>query len=163
MTIHTSTLTPVTLYTDGACKGNPGPGGWGALLIAGTVEKELYGGALNTTNNQMELMAVIEGLRAIKRPCAVTLYLDSEYVRKGITEWIAGWKARGWRTAAKVPVKNVELWQQLDAVVANSGHQIQWRWVRGHAGDPGNERADALANRGVAQVLQGRQKAVEPN
>lgn len=163
MTIHTSTLTPVTLYTDGACKGNPGPGGWGALLIAGTVEKELYGGALNTTNNQMELMAVIEGLRAIKRPCAVTLYLDSEYVRKGITEWIAGWKARGWRTAAKAPVKNVELWQQLDAVVANSGHQIQWRWVRGHAGDPGNERADALANRGVAQVLQGRQKAVEPN
>jgi ribonuclease HI len=146
-------LTPVALYTDGACKGNPGPGGWGVLLIAGTTEKELFGGALTTTNNQMELTAVIEGLSALRRPCAVTLYLDSEYVRKGITEWIIGWKARGWRTAAKAPVKNVELWKQLDAVVSNSGHQIRWQWVRGHAGNPGNERADALANRGVEAVL----------
>jgi ribonuclease HI len=143
----------VTIYTDGACKGNPGPGGWGVLLQSGEVRKELFGGELNTTNNRMEIMAVIEALSALKRPCHVTLYLDSEYVRKGITEWIAGWKARGWRTAAKAPVKNVDLWQRLDALVAGSGHRIDWRWVRGHAGDPGNERADALANRGVDQVL----------
>ena len=143
----------VTIYTDGACKGNPGPGGWGVLLQSGEVRKELFGGELNTTNNRMEIMAVIEALSALKRPCHVTLYLDSEYVRKGITEWIAGWKARGWRTAAKAPVKNVDLWQRLDALVASSGHRIDWRWVRGHAGDPGNERADALANRGVDQVL----------
>ncbi len=143
----------VTIHTDGACKGNPGPGGWGVLLQSGEVRKELFGGELNTTNNRMEIMAVIEALSALKRPCHVTLYLDSEYVRKGITEWIAGWKARGWRTAAKAPVKNVDLWQRLDALVAGSGHRIDWRWVRGHAGDPGNERADALANRGVDQVL----------
>ena len=143
----------VTIHTDGACKGNPGPGGWGVLLQSGEVRKELFGGQLNTTNNRMEIMAVIEALSALKRPCHVTLYLDSEYVRKGITEWIAGWKARGWRTAAKAPVKNVDLWQRLDALVAGSGHRIDWRWVRGHAGDPGNERADALANRGVDQVL----------
>ena len=143
----------VTIYTDGACKGNPGPGGWGVLLQSGEVRKELFGGELNTTNNRMEIMAVIEALSALKRPCHVTLYLDSEYVRKGITEWIAGWKARGWRTAAKAPVKNVDLWQRLDALVAGSGHRIDWRWVRGHAGDPGNERADALANHGVDQVL----------
>jgi ribonuclease HI len=143
----------VTIYTDGACKGNPGPGGWGVLLQSGEVRKELFGGELNTTNNRMEIMAVIEALSALKRPCHITLYLDSEYVRKGITEWIAGWKARGWRTAAKAPVKNVDLWQRLDALVAGSGHRIDWRWVRGHAGDPGNERADALANRGVEQVL----------
>jgi len=146
-------LQDVTIYTDGACKGNPGPGGWGVLLQSGEVRKELFGGELNTTNNRMEIMAVIEALSALKRPCHVTLYLDSEYVRKGITEWIAGWKARGWRTAAKAPVKNVDLWQRLDALVASSGHRIDWRWVRGHAGDPGNERADALANRGVDQVL----------
>jgi len=146
-------LQAVTIYTDGACKGNPGPGGWGVLLQSGEVRKELFGGELNTTNNRMEIMAVIEALSALKRPCHVTLYLDSEYVRKGITEWIAGWKARGWRTAAKAPVKNVDLWQRLDALVAGSGHRIDWRWVRGHAGDPGNERADALANRGVDQVL----------
>jgi ribonuclease HI len=146
-------LQSVTIYTDGACKGNPGPGGWGVLLQSGEVRKELFGGELNTTNNRMEIMAVIEALSALKRPCHITLYLDSEYVRKGITEWIAGWKARGWRTAAKAPVKNVDLWQRLDALVAGSGHRIDWRWVRGHAGDPGNERADALANRGVEQVL----------
>ena len=146
-------LNPVEIYTDGACKGNPGPGGWGVLLMSRDSEKELFGGELNTTNNRMELTAVIEALNALKRPCAVTLYLDSEYVRKGITEWIHGWKARGWRTSTKQPVKNVELWQQLDAVVASSGHQIDWRWVKGHAGDPGNERADALANRGVELAL----------
>lgn len=146
-------LNQVEIYTDGACKGNPGPGGWGVLLMSQDSEKELFGGELNTTNNRMELTAVIEALNALKRPCAVTLYLDSEYVRKGITEWIHGWKAKGWRTSTKQPVKNVELWQQLDAVVANSGHQIDWRWVKGHAGDPGNERADALANRGVELAL----------
>ncbi len=148
-------MNSIVIYTDGACKGNPGPGGWGALLLSGTTEKELYGGELNTTNNRMEMTAVIEALLALKRPCKVTLYLDSEYVRKGITEWVHGWKARGWRTAAKQPVKNVDLWQRLDAVVAASGHEIDWRWVKGHAGDPGNERADALANRGVDKALAG--------
>ena len=143
----------VTIYTDGACKGNPGPGGWGALLLSGDTEKELFGGELVTTNNRMELTAVIEALIALKRPCEVILFLDSEYVRKGITEWIHGWKARGWRTAAKQPVKNVELWQKLDAVVSQSGHKIVWKWVKGHAGNPGNERADALANRGVEVAL----------
>ncbi len=142
----------IRIYTDGACKGNPGPGGWGALLLSGATEKELFGGDLLTTNNRMELTAVIEALGALKRPCHVSLYLDSEYVRKGITEWIAGWKARGWRTAARQPVKNVDLWQRLDALVAASGHKIDWRWVKGHSGDPGNERADLLANRGVGVV-----------
>lgn len=146
-------MNPIEIYTDGACKGNPGPGGWGVLLKSGGTEKELFGGERQTTNNRMELLAVIEALNALKRPCQVTLYLDSEYVRKGITEWISGWKARGWRTAAKQPVKNVDLWQRLDAVVSTSGHAIEWRWVKGHAGDPGNERADALANRGVALAL----------
>lgn len=146
-------MNPIEIYTDGACKGNPGPGGWGVLLKSGGTEKELFGGERQTTNNRMELLAVIEALSALKRPCQVTLYLDSEYVRKGITEWISGWKARGWRTAAKQPVKNVDLWQRLDAVVSTSGHAIDWRWVKGHAGDPGNERADALANRGVALAL----------
>ncbi|MFT3721391.1 ribonuclease HI [Pseudorhodoferax sp.] len=143
----------VEIYTDGACKGNPGPGGWGVVLKSGTLEKELYGGELSTTNNRMEMTAVIEALSALKKPCEVTLYLDSEYVLKGITEWMKGWKARGWRTAAKQPVKNVELWQQLDALLAAGGHKIDWRWVRGHAGNPGNERADALANKGVDQAL----------
>ena len=142
----------VEIYTDGACKGNPGPGGWGALLRSGHSEQDLFGGEAATTNNRMELMAVIEALTALRRPCHVLLYLDSEYVRKGITEWVAGWKARGWRTATKQPVKNVDLWQQLDALVAGAGHRIEWRWVKGHSGDPGNERADALANRGVVQV-----------
>ncbi|WP_101049339.1 ribonuclease HI [Macromonas nakdongensis] len=139
----------VVIYTDGACKGNPGPGGWGALLRSGAVEKELFGGEPETTNNRMEMTAVIEALAALKRPCRVTLYLDSEYVRKGITEWLKGWKAKGWVTAAKQPVKNVDLWQRLDDLVQHAGHQIEWRWVKGHAGDPGNERADSLANRGV--------------
>ena len=139
----------VIIYTDGACKGNPGPGGWGVLLRSGAVEKELFGGEAVTTNNRMELMAVIQALRALKRPCRVSLYLDSQYVRKGITEWLRGWKAKGWRTAAGQPVKNVDLWQQLDDLVSGSAHQIDWHWVRGHDGDPGNERADALANRGV--------------
>ncbi len=142
-------MNSIEIYTDGACKGNPGPGGWGVLLKSGTLEKELYGGEPSTTNNRMELMAVIQALTALKRPCHVTLYLDSQYVLKGITEWIPGWKAKGWRTASGQPVKNVELWQQLDALVQGGGHKIDWRWVRGHNGDPGNERADALANRGV--------------
>ena len=145
----------VQIYTDGACKGNPGPGGWGAWLKSGTTEKEIFGGELNTTNNRMELEAVIEGLAALKRPCKVVLYLDSQYVRQGITEWIHGWKAKGWRTASKQPVKNVELWQRLDKLVQEAGHQIEWRWVKGHSGDPGNERADALANKGVLKA-QGR-------
>ncbi|HEY8359148.1 MAG TPA: ribonuclease HI [Ramlibacter sp.] len=152
-------MNAIEIYTDGACKGNPGPGGWGALLRSGTTQKEIYGGELGTTNNRMELMAVIQALEALKRPCAVTLYLDSQYVLKGITEWLPGWKAKGWKTASKQPVKNVELWQRLDALVANGGHKIDWRWVRGHNGDPGNERADALANLGVAQALSGRPSA----
>ncbi|MFC3685952.1 ribonuclease HI [Hydrogenophaga luteola] len=139
----------VVMYTDGACKGNPGPGGWGVYLQSGGHEKELWGGERETTNNRMELTAVIEGLAALKRPCTVALYLDSEYVRKGITEWIHGWKAKGWKTAAKQPVKNADLWQRLDALVHQGTHKIEWHWVKGHAGDPGNERADALANRGV--------------
>ena len=145
----------VEIYTDGACKGNPGAGGWGALLLAGGAEKELWGGEAVTTNNRMELLAVIEALTALKRPCEVVLHLDSEYVRKGITEWISGWKARGWKTATKQPVKNVDLWQRLDTLVQAAGHHIEWRWVKGHSGDPGNERADALANRGVAMVRGG--------
>ena len=146
-------MNPVEIYTDGACKGNPGPGGWGVLLKAAGTEKELFGGELGTTNNRMELLAVIRALEALKRPCQVTLYLDSQYVLKGITEWLPGWKAKGWRTAARQPVKNVDLWQALDALVATGGHKIDWRWVRGHNGDPGNERADALANLGVETAL----------
>jgi ribonuclease HI len=141
------------MYTDGACKGNPGPGGWGVLLRNSTSEKELFGGERETTNNRMEMMAVIEGLKALKRPCHVTLYIDSQYVLKGITEWIHGWKAKGWRTAAKEPVKNEDLWKTLDALVHGGAHKIDWRWVKGHAGDPGNERADALANKGVDLAL----------
>jgi ribonuclease HI len=144
---------PVVIYTDGACKGNPGPGGWGVLLRSGDTIKELFGGELDTTNNRMEMTAVIEALAALKRPCAVTLHIDSQYVLKGITEWIHGWKARGWRTAAKAPVKNVDLWQRLDALLVSGGHTIDWRWVRGHNGDPGNERADMLANKGVERAL----------
>jgi ribonuclease HI len=143
-------VTEVVIYTDGACKGNPGPGGWGVWLRAGSHEKELWGGDRQTTNNRMELTAVIEALASLKRPCAVTLFTDSEYVRNGITRWIHGWKERGWKTADKKPVKNIELWQRLDAL--NAAHRVDWRWVKGHAGDPGNERADQLANRGVASV-----------
>ncbi|MCV4291214.1 ribonuclease HI [Pseudomonas capsici] len=140
----------VELFTDGACKGNPGPGGWGALLVYKGVEKELWGGEANTTNNRMELTGAIRGLEELKRPCEVTLVTDSQYVMKGITEWMANWKKRGWKTAAKEPVKNADLWQQLDEQV--SRHTVKWQWVRGHIGHPGNERADQLANRGVDQV-----------
>lgn len=151
------TLNQVVIYTDGACKGNPGPGGWGVLLKSpdGT-SKELFGGERETTNNRMEMMAVIQALAVLKRPCTVTLHLDSQYVLKGITEWLAGWKAKGWKTASKQEVKNVDLWQQLDKLVSQAGHSIDWRWVKGHAGDPGNERADALANQGVDSLLRAR-------
>jgi ribonuclease HI len=141
----------VEIFTDGACKGNPGPGGWGAVLVAGEHEKELFGGELGTTNNRMELLAVIEALKALSRPCDVIVHTDSQYVQKGISEWIHGWKARGWKTAARQPVKNEDLWRQLDE--AQARHTIEWRWVRGHNGHVGNERADALANRGVETVL----------
>ena len=154
-------MNAVEIYTDGACKGNPGPGGWGVLLKAGGTEKELFGGELGTTNNRMEMTAVIRALESLKRPCAVTLFLDSQYVLKGITEWLPGWKARGWRTASRQPVKNVDLWQSLDTLVNQGGHSIDWRWVRGHNGDPGNERADALANLGV-EVALGRAVEVKP-
>ena len=140
----------ITIYSDGACKGNPGPGGWGAWLAWDGHEKELFGGEAVTTNNRMELTAVIEALACLKRTCDVVVYTDSEYVRKGITEWIHGWKQRGWKTADKKPVKNSDLWQQLDA--QGRLHHVEWRWVKGHSGDPGNERADQLANRGVASV-----------
>ena len=140
----------VTIYTDGACKGNPGPGGWGAWLAYGAHEKELWGGEPLTTNNRMELTAVIQALASLKRSSRVALYTDSEYVRNGITTWIHGWKQRGWKTADKKPVKNIELWQRLDALAAQ--HQVQWHWVRGHTGDPGNERADRLANKGCAEA-----------
>ena len=140
----------VVIYTDGACKGNPGPGGWGAWLRWGEHEKELFGGARATTNNRMELTAVIEALASLRRGMTVHLYTDSEYVKNGITTWIHGWKKRGWLTADRKPVKNVELWQRLEALAAQ--HRVDWRWVKGHAGDPGNERADALANRGVGSV-----------
>ncbi|MEM7378019.1 MAG: ribonuclease HI [Pseudomonadota bacterium] len=141
---------PVEIFTDGACRGNPGPGGWGAVLRAAGQERELYGGEAQTTNNRMELTAAINALTALTRPCDVVLTTDSQYVRKGITEWLAGWKRNGWRTAARKPVKNVELWQALDE--AASRHAVDWRWVKGHAGHPGNERADALANRGIDEL-----------
>ena len=135
------------IYTDGACRDNPGPGGWAALLIRGEHEKEISGAEALTTNNRMELTAVICALQALKRPVRVRLYTDSEYVRRGITEWIGAWKARGWRTAERKPVKNQDLWQQLDQLA--SGHDIEWHWVPGHAGVPGNERVDRLANEAI--------------
>jgi ribonuclease HI len=138
---------PVTIYTDGACKGNPGPGGWGALLQRGNVERELFGGEALTTNNRMELTAVIEALGALKRPSDVALYTDSQYVRQGIMTWIHNWKRNGWKTSDRKPVKNADLWQTLDQLAAS--HRIAWHWVKGHADNPGNLRADALANRGV--------------
>jgi len=144
----------VVIYTDGACKGNPGPGGWGAWLRWGAHEKELFGGEPQTTNNRMELTAVIEALQLLKRRAPVAIYTDSEYVKNGITSWIHNWKRRGWRTADNKPVKNAELWARLDTLVAQ--HDVQWHWVRGHTGDPGNERADQLANRGVEAVRGGR-------
>lgn len=137
----------VVAHTDGACRGNPGPGGWGVLLRAGGVERELYGGEPATTNNRMELIAVIRALESLKRRCRVRLYTDSQYVQKGISQWIHDWKRRAWRTADKKPVKNVDLWQRLDTLAAE--HDVEWHWVRGHAGHPENERADALANRAI--------------
>ncbi|GAA2528805.1 ribonuclease HI [Rarobacter incanus] len=140
----------VEMWTDGACKGNPGPGGWGALLKSGPHVKELWGGEAVTTNNRMELTAVIKALGALKSPSRVTLHVDSTYVMNGTTKWIHGWKRNGWRTSDKKPVKNEDLWRQLDAALAT--HQVVWKWVKGHAGDPGNEKADELANRGVAEI-----------
>ncbi|GAB4063695.1 ribonuclease HI [Uliginosibacterium sediminicola] len=149
MTVATTGET-VDIFTDGACSGNPGPGGWGTILRAGDKEKELFGGEPNTTNNRMELTAVIRGLEALKRPVSARVYTDSQYVQKGISEWIHGWKKRGWKTADKQPVKNEDLWRALDALTA--AHRIEWLWVKGHAGHPENERADALARQGVEQV-----------
>jgi ribonuclease HI len=140
----------VNIFTDGACKGNPGPGGWGAVLEYDGTEREIFGGERATTNNRMEMLAVIEALNALKRPSRVVLHTDSTYVHKGITEWLRGWKARGWRTASKQPVKNVDLWKRLDD--ATQPHEIEWKWVKGHSGHNGNERADALANRGCETV-----------
>jgi ribonuclease HI len=140
----------VDLWTDGACRGNPGPGGWAALLIAGENEKELAGAEPLTTNNRMELTAAIRGLEALKRRCTVRVHTDSEYVKRGVTEWLEDWKRRGWKTADKKPVKNVDLWEQLDALLGK--HDIEWRWVRGHSGVPENERVDQLANRAIDEL-----------
>lgn len=145
--------TTLEIWTDGACKGNPGIGGWGALLVWGQHRKELFGGSMLATNNQMELTAVIKALSVLNRSCPVIIHTDSAYVKNGMTQWIDGWKRKGWRTADKKPVKNVELWQALDALVAK--HDVQWRWVKGHAGDPGNEKADELANLGC-EAAQGK-------
>ncbi|WP_424195729.1 ribonuclease HI [Ampullimonas aquatilis] len=140
----------IDIYTDGACKGNPGPGGWGALLVAGEHKKELFGGEANTTNNRMELLAVIRALESLKNISEIRLHTDSQYVQKGMTEWIDGWIKRGWRTASKEPVKNADLWQQLQKLA--QPHKIDWIWVRGHNGHPGNEAADELANRGIGVI-----------
>jgi ribonuclease HI len=145
-------MSKVDLYTDGACRGNPGPGGWGALLIAGDARREMMGAELLTTNNRMELTGAIEGLNALKRRCAVRLFTDSKYVLQGLTEWLPDWKARGWRTAAKKPVKNQDLWEKLDAAVQN--HEVEWHWVRGHSGNEGNVRVDLLANMAIDALLE---------
>lgn len=146
----------VELYSDGACRGNPGPGGWGVLLNYQKKSRQLYGGEQQTTNNRMELTAVIEGLSALKEPCLVDIYTDSKYVMQGMTEWLQGWKKKNWKTASGKPVKNVELWQSLDQ--ACQKHQLRWHWVKGHSGNAGNELADALANRGIDELLQQNQK-----
>lgn len=138
------------MFTDGACRGNPGPGGWGVLLRSKGMEKEMYGGEPHTTNNRMELMAAIQGLEALTRPCRVVLTTDSQYVMKGITEWMEAWQRRGWKTSNKQPVKNVDLWQRLSAALER--HEVEWHWVRGHTGHPENERADVLANRGIDEL-----------
>ena len=143
-------MVDVEIYTDGACRGNPGPGGWGVVLRYGNHEKELYGGETLTTNNRMELMAAIRGLESLTRPCSVRLTTDSNYVKDGITEWMPNWKKRGWKTAARKPVKNVDLWRRLDDAV--QPHQVSWHWVKGHSGHPENERADELANRGIDEL-----------
>ena len=140
-------MTAVIIYTDGACKGNPGPGGWGALLSYGEHSKELSGGELDTTNNRMELRAAIEGLSALKKACDVTLFTDSQYVKNGVQSWMANWKKNGWKTSARKPVKNEDLWRLLDEQVIK--HDVKWKWVKGHSGDPGNEKADELANKGM--------------
>lgn len=144
-------MTDVEIYTDGACRGNPGPGGWGVLLRSGGRERQIWGGERLTTNNRMEMIAAIQGLTALRRPCRVAVYTDSEYLRRGISEWLPQWKARGWKTSARKPVKNDDLWRQLDDLATR--HEVEWHWVKGHAGHPGNERADALANQGVDAVL----------
>lgn len=149
--MSTPAQSKVVIYTDGACKGNPGPGGWGVVLRSADKEKHLHGGELMTTNNRMEMTAVIEALKALKMACHVSLYTDSKYVMQGVTEWMGGWKARGWKTAGKDPVKNVDLWQEIDELLGK--HQIDWHWVKGHAGHPGNELADTLANKGVEEIL----------
>lgn len=141
----------VNIYTDGACKGNPGPGGWGAYLQFGEHKKDIFGGEMETTNNRMEVLAAIEALEALSRPCKVNLTTDSEYLRRGVLEWMENWKKRGWLTAAKKPVKNKDLWERLDKAIVN--HNISWHWVKGHSGHPGNEKADQLANKGVDLVL----------
>jgi ribonuclease HI len=146
-------MSNVVIYTDGACRGNPGPGGWGALLLTGDTRREIYGGESETTSNRMELTAAIRAIAALNRRCNVTIYTDSEYVRRGITEWIEQWKQRGWKTSSRKPVKNEDLWRELDGAIVSQ--DIEWRWVKGHSGDPGNERADELANRGIDELPAG--------
>jgi len=144
-------MNEVDIFTDGACRHNPGPGGWGAILKSKSATKELYGGEIDTTNNQMELLAAIKALQSLKRPCRVNLYTDSNYVKQGITEWIVKWKSNGFRNTKKKPVLNSDLWKQLDAL--NSMHRVKWYWIKGHSGHPENERADALANKGVDEII----------
>jgi len=146
-------LKQVTIYTDGACRGNPGPGGWGAVLQYGEHQRELYGGESDTTNNRMELTAALQALEALREPCEIDLTTDSEYVRKGITEWLPAWKRRNWKTADRKPVKNADLWQALEQAAAR--HRVRWHWVKGHSGHNGNEQADMLANRGIDELLKG--------